>query len=79
MAITRTKIALAIVFTVLALLSVMALYQVLQYRQLVTENATSPGVVTKLDRRWNRAGWFIERYRYLASYEFRDPSGRLRQ
>ena len=35
--------------------------------------------MTKLDRRWNRPAWFIERYRYLAQYEFRDPAGRLRR
>jgi hypothetical protein len=79
MSITKTKIALAIVFTVLALLSLVALYKGLQYRQLVTENATAPGVVTKLDRRWNRPAWFTEHYRYLAQYEFRDPAGRLRR
>jgi hypothetical protein len=79
MSITKTKIALAIVFTVLALLSLVALYKGLQYRQLVTENATAQGVVTKLDRRWNRPAWFTEHYRYLAQYEFRDPAGRLRR
>ena len=79
MSITRTKIAFAIVFTMLALLSIVALHEVVEYRQLVTENDIAPGVVTKLDRRWNRPAWFIERYRYLAYYEFKDANGRLRR
>ncbi len=73
---TRNRIALAIVFVIFGLLPFFVLQQAWQYQKLVTEEATAPGAVTKVDRRWHRHKWFSEQYDYDADYSFTDSEGR---
>jgi uncharacterized protein YjeT (DUF2065 family) len=51
---TKARIAFAIVFVIFGLLPFFALQQAWDYRKLVKDEATAPGVVTKVDRRWHR-------------------------
>jgi len=51
---TKARIAFTIVLVIFGLLPFFALQQAWDYRKLVTDEATAPGVVTKVDRRWHR-------------------------